>query len=187
MLHLNESQFIAQGNQRKCYLHPTDENKCIKISKLGNNYSQQLEYKYYQRLENREISWEMLCKHYGVCETNLGMGYVFELVRDFDNNISHTIADYISTEVNNNVHYDDIVKALTSLKVYLIDQKIMVRNLRPYNFVFKRVDPHNGYAVIIDNIGHHNNLLHLSDYLDSLAQKDIKKKWCKFEENYLSK
>ena len=71
--------------------------------------------------------------------------------------------------------------SLRELKAYLLNYKIIVRNLRPYNVVFQKTSQLKGIAVIIDNIGHHNNFYHLSDRIAYLARRDIQKKWRKFE------
>ncbi len=186
MLHLDESLLIAEGNQRKCYQHPSDADQCIKISKTTDNRSQHLEHKYYRQLEQRNISWECLCRQYGTTETNLGTGYVFELIRDFDGNISHTISDYLDATIASDVCKEDLLEALKVLKVYVCTQKIMVRNFRLYNFVYQRTSQHAGKAIIIDNIGHHNNFPHLSDHFPFLATRDLKKKWHKFEQKYIT-
>ena len=185
MLDLDESLLIGQGNQRKCYQHPTDLSKCIKISNPAKQKSQQLEYIYYKKLQRRNICWDMLAQSYGHCQTNFGQGYIFEFIRDFDGGISQPISSYLYSETESIIRQEDLFEALLLLKVYIFQQKITVRNLRPYNFVYKRLNQHSGQAVIIDNIGHHNNLLHLSDYIPALALRDIKKKWNQFENSFM--
>ncbi len=103
MLHLDNSLLIAQGNQRKYYQHPADSNKCIKISKQADNRSQQVEHNYYKKLEQRNVSWRTLSRHYGSVETNLGTGYIFKLIRDFKQKVSRTLSHYFGAEFQTNV------------------------------------------------------------------------------------
>lgn len=185
MLDLDDSLIIGKGAHRVCYRHPSDQSKCIKIISVADDSSQRLECKYYQQLEAADISWKHLSRYYGVAETNLGKGYVYQLIRDFDGKVSLSLAEYLNDSVANNVDTNLIIDSLRDLKKYLLENKIVVRNLRPYNVVFQRTNQTEGEAVIIDNIGHHNNFYHLSDRIAFLARKDIQKKWHKFESIFL--
>ena len=181
MLHLEDSLVIGKGAHRVCYRHPLDQNKCIKIAKDADDATQALESKYYEKLLAAHIDWKHLSQYYGVVETNLGNGYVYQLIKDFDGTISTSLAEYLGGNVDKNISSDAMLGSLRELKHYLLDNKIIVRNLRPYNVMFQRISQTKGIAVIIDNIGHHNNFYHLSDRIAFLARKDIQKKWRKFE------
>jgi len=183
MLTIDTSLLIGKGANRYCYQHPQDANKCIKIGIDQNSPNDKLEKKYYQLLLKRNISWNMLAKYCGEENTDLGKGLVFELIRDFSGQVSNTLEYY--TENASQIFSDDLFDALLLLKPYLIEQQIILRNLKPYNLVYQRINKEEGKMVIIDNIGHHNSLFHLTDYIKSLAVKDILKKWNKFESSFI--
>ena len=182
-MNLERSLLISEGANRMCFRHPADSTKCIKIPKLGGHRAQALECQYYRRLASNDISWDQLSRYHGVVETNLGKGYVYDLILDFDETISLPISDYLCTEPVNNIDRRVIFDSLHTLKEYLLANIIIVRNLRPYNILYKRINVQEGIAVLIDNIGHHNACFHLSDATALLARKDIRKKWKKFEMN----
>lgn len=186
MLQLNDSLIIGEGAHRRCYLHPYDREKCIKIVKDSNDIVQILENKYYAKLEKSNILWKHLSRRFGTVETNLGIGNVFELVSDFDENISLSISHYLGIKDNSEMNSEVIHKALTELKYFLCENKIIVRNLRPYNMLFKRINCQDGHIVIIDNIGHHKNRFHLTDHVHFLAKKNLLRKWQMFSEYYLN-
>ena len=181
MLRLDDSLVIGKGAHRVCYRHPSDQNKCIKISSVANDSAQRLECRYYEKLAAANINWKHLSRYYNTVETNLGDGYVYELIKDYDDIISRSLMDYLFDKKNQEVEREVVLDSLAKLKNYLLENKIIVRNLRPYNVVFRRTAPAAGIAVIIDNIGHHNNLFHISDRVAFMARKDIQKKWAKFE------
>ena len=181
MLYLDDSLVIGKGAHRICYRHPSEQNKCIKIIHSADKSMQRLECKYYQQLALADINWEHLSRYYGTTETNLGTGYVYQLIRDFDGSISLALSEYLNINAPKKIGSELLRDSLGELKRYLLENKIVVRNLRPYNVVFQRISSTNGIAVIIDNIGHHNNFYHLSDRIAFLARKDIQKKWRKFE------
>ena len=181
MLQLDDSLIVGKGAHRICYRHPADQNKCIKIVSGSDDTTQQLECKYYQKLTRANINWEHLSRYYGKQQTNLGVGYIYELINDYDGTVSKTLTEYLNENTSDVIDSALIRGYLYELKKYLLTNKIVVRNLRPYNIVIQRTSPNDGIAVLIDNIGHHNNFYHLSDRLAYFACKDILKKWRKFE------
>jgi len=181
MFNLDSHLLIGQGANRVVYHHPTEPYKCIKIPKDGGINAQTLECDYYCKLKLHNTSWDHLSRYYGETETSLGRGYVYELIRDYDQAISHPLSYYLSSAPTKEITLDMLLKSLLELKEFLINNKIIIRNLRPYNILYKRLNHREGLAVLIDNIGHHNNRYHLSDHLSILAKRDIHKKWKKFE------
>lgn len=182
-LHLDDSLIIGKGAHRVCYRHPLELNKCIKINHTEHDRAQELECRYYKKLGSTSIFWKYISKYYGVIDTNLGNGYEYELILDYNQSISLPVSEYLSGSSARDMPQKVILNSLRELKKFLMDNKIIVRNLRPYNIMFKRTAPQQGHSVIIDNIGHHNNYFHLSDYIAFLARNSIQKKWRKFELN----
>ena len=91
MLKLEPSALFGRGLRRECYFHPEDETKCIKIVVDGDHKETVREQSYYRLLEKRNISWRMLARFYGNVETNRGEGAVFELIRDYNGEVSKTL------------------------------------------------------------------------------------------------
>ncbi len=88
---------IGEGEDRIVYIHPTDKNKAIKLVKPNRLHKQsEREIKYYNKLLKRKnISWKHIPKFYGEISTNKGKGFVVELIRDYDGNISKNLDFYI--------------------------------------------------------------------------------------------
>ena len=180
MVILESQALIGKGASRECYLHPEENDKCIKIRFTETDAKDKLEQYYYARLSQRKISWEMLSRSYGPVETDHGTGYVFELIRDYDGSISQTLQYYLSSSGSGIISVEEICAALTRLRQYLIKGKIILANIKPYNLVYKKISPEEGLLVIIDNIGYHNSWFHLCEYIDWFAIYRIKKKWRNF-------
>jgi len=181
MLCLDDSLVIGKGASRVCYRHPHSTDKCIKVPFADKNQTQVLECEYFMHLESTQRSWKHISRYYGEIDTNMGVGYEYEFIRDFDNAASLPLSDYLSLKPSLNIELDILVESLAELKRYLLENRIILRNIRPYNILFKRSNTQEGVAVIIDNFGHHNKKFHLSDRVAYLARKDIEKKWRKFE------
>ena len=79
---------IGKGLHRECFIHPEDINKCIKVVVNGNQQETEREQSYYKFLQKKKIAWDMLPKFYGNIETNMGLGAVFDLIRDHNGQVS---------------------------------------------------------------------------------------------------
>ena len=184
IIEIDESLTIAQGANKTCYHHPKDFNKCIKIPKINGLTSQFLECEYFQKLISKNISWKQLNRYYGEIETNLGKGYVYELIRDYNKAISLPFSNYFENISRMDASLNNLFRSLGELKEYLLENEIIVKNVKPYNILFKRINQKDGIAVLVDNIGHHNNRIHISDHISFLARKDIKTNGKSLNENY---
>ena len=181
MLTLKSSALIGRGLRRECYFHPDDENKCIKVVVAGDHKETRREQSYYRLLEKRNISWGMLARFYGNVDTNLGEGAVFDLIRDYNGEISKTLGYYFSAinETGRNDPYLD--RALPVLKRYLLKWKIVTMSLKPQNIVYKKTRESKGFLVVIDNIGN-SDFIPICNYVDWLAIRKIHRKWQRFED-----
>lgn len=187
MIHIAPKAFIGEGSHRACYEHPDDKERCVKIGEIDSKESCR-ERDLYRILKKRNISWDALSHFYGLVETNLGTGAVFELVRDYDGNVSKTLEFYleqysvlesIGTNEKNEL-YDEIARSVEQLKGDLVNNTILIRSLLPENVLFKKLSETTGRLVVIDNIGN-TDFLPLCDYSKCLSRRKIERKWAKFE------
>lgn len=185
MIDIDSSNFVGKGLHRVCYVHPRNENYCIKVVVSGDHKECQREQKYYRFLESRNISWEMLSRFYGVVETNLGQGAVFDLIRDGDGSISRTLEYYLTTIEKTESHYFGLSRAIGVLKDYLYQQKIITMTLKAKNILFKKIGDEGGRLVIVDNIGN-SDLIPICNYSAYFSRKKILRKWARFESSLLS-
>jgi hypothetical protein len=180
ILKLNSSTLIGKGLRRECHFHPEDENRCIKIVVAGDHKETLREQSYYNLLSNRNISWSMLAKFYGNVETNRGEGAVFELIRDYQGDVSKTLEYYLSAQDEPDFNYQNLSKLLTLLKQYLMKWKIVTMAIKPQNIVYKKINKTEGTLIIIDNIGN-SDFIPICNYVDNFAIRKIRRKWQRFE------
>ncbi|MFP4350138.1 MAG: YrbL family protein [Thermodesulfobacteriota bacterium] len=176
MIFLEENILISQGDDRLCYQHPEAPDKCIKITYSQNPVQSRKEAAYYQHLISRKVSFRRLSRFYGRIPTNKGKGYVFELIRDYDGNISKTLLHYLGTDSGS---VPRIRRDLPRLKNYLVEEGIMVRDLKAENLVYQRLDGPTGKLIIIDGVGN-NEFLPVCNWSRYLARKKIIRKWDRF-------
>ncbi|MFC1881760.1 PhoP regulatory network protein YrbL [Thermodesulfobacteriota bacterium] len=182
MLILESSQLIGRGLRRECYFHPEDGSKCIKVVVAGDHEETVREQSYYRLLEKRNISWGMLARFYGNVETNRGEGAIFELVRDYNGEVSKTLEQYFSANNETDLNYQDLSRALPLLKQYLLKWKIVTMALKPQNIVYQKIHESEGVLVVIDNIGN-SDFIPICTYVNWMAAQKIRRKWQRFEES----
>lgn len=186
MVYLSENLFIGQGAHRNCYIHSEDKDLCVKIPKSGHLKEMRREQKYYEKLEHRRISWEMIPKFHGTIDTNLGEGAVFDLVRDFDGEVSKDLAYYFNLEQDENIKVSGLKDAILNLREYVHEEKILTMALKERNILFKRESLISGRLVIVDDIGN-TEFIPISNIFSFFAHKKIDRKILRFRKKLIKK
>ncbi len=180
MINIQPSDLIGTGVHRKCYIHPENADQCIKIVYRGGQAETNREQKYYRYLAKRDIPWKMLTRFHGNIETNLGIGAVFDVIRDYDGSVSKTLDTYFKSTDATTVSYSNVFQSLCELKHYLLEYNIITMALKPRNILYKRLGQTTGRCVIIDNIGN-SDFIPICTYNKVLGNKKILRKWNRFE------
>lgn len=189
MIHLTQNLLFRKGEQRACYLHPLNASQCIKILHNQNEGSPgdretKKELAYYAYLKRRGISWQMLPFCYGQVDTNFGKGSVYDLVRDYDGNISLPFMEYLFQPEVARFHLPGLAQALVNLADYLQRERIVTKNLKQRNVVYQIRGKGLGRMYVVDDIGD-TDFIPLSRFCGIWARKKIQRKWDRFEKHLL--
>lgn len=168
MVKILDELHIGTGRDRICYLSPEDPNICIKISKASNKQSRR-EVSYYKFLMSRNIDMSHIAKYYGPAVTDRGKGECFEVIRNYDNKVSLTLRECIKSK---ELEKEEILTLLESLKLYLIDNMIVTRDLSPANIMVQKSAGDQIELKIIDGLGN-PNINPLTVRVKSLASKAV--------------
>ncbi len=179
---LDDNLFLGEGTSRKCYMHPSDKSLCIKIPTQKGVRSAKREVNYLKRLHRRGVSLQMISDYKGEINTNLGRGYLFELIRDSDAQISKSLEYYLS--INDEVIKAQIVKNIEDLREYLLKEYILFSDLDVDNILVKREKNGTLKFVIIDGVGDNNQIPFL-EFLKPLGLKRSARKWDGFKANII--
>ena len=172
MIELNNSYLIGTGTNRACYQHPNDNNKCIKVTISGDFSESNTEKKYYTFLKNNDASFDFIAKYYGVIETNMGEGLIFELISDNNDDVSKPLSVYFyKNDFPKEV--DTLVEKLKKLKEYLINEKIIVKDLSFANILYQKSK---NRLVVIDGIMN-NEFIPVSTYINYFTTRKINRRW----------
>ena len=146
---------VGVGRHRACYIHPEDVSKCIKVvHNPGEHAFQEIkrELAYYKHLESYLKDWSGLPRFYGEFETNLGRGFVYDRIVDFDGRPSQSI-DQRYNENNLEQLHDELLMLIDRLQCYLWDNRITTMSIKPYNVLCHRINESEIIPVVCDNIG----------------------------------
>lgn len=145
---------VGVGRHRVCYIHPKDPRKCIKvIYNSGSHAFQEIkrEVSYYRHLEKYLKDWSGLPRFYGEVDTNLGIGYVYDRIIDFDGRPSETM-DQRYRDIHTEASFKE-KQLVDNLEKYLLDNHVVTMTLKLYNILCHKISRNELFPVICDNIG----------------------------------
>lgn len=182
IIQLDDSLLYGQGSHKKCFLHPHNKNLCIKIAyNEGGQKDLIREINYIDVLKRRHKDYSILPKYFGKVNTNLGTGYVFEIIRDYNNGRTQTLEDFITDLNLFSQNYSLIVRLLKELKEKLYKNEIITIVLFPENILFQKTDE-NTYRVRIVNDMGSAVLIPLEYHFKYFAHTKILRRWKMFLE-----
>ena len=183
MITIESKHLVAEGVYQKCFRHPSDDNLCIKISKKDIETSRvAYEVEYCEKISKKRIKkedYQFFSKFHGTVETNLGKGYVFDLIKDeTTQEVSKTLEYYL-------LHPDPEISDKTLKIVYerliqlMVKYKIIANDIRSKNICCKILEDKTIELIHVDGLGH-RDFLPLVDWFSYFAKKKIERRLVKF-------
>lgn len=174
--------YMDKALTKNVFLHPHNKNLCIKIAyNEGGQKDLIREINYIDVLKRRHKDYSILPKYFGKVNTNLGTGYVFEIIRDYNNGRTQTLEDFITDLNLFSQNYSLIVRLLKELKEKLYKNEIITMVLFPENILFQKTDE-NTYRVRIVNDMGSAVLIPLEYHFKYFAHTKILRRWKMFLE-----
>ena len=169
MIDLDGLTPFAEGGNRKCFIHPDNPDRCLKVIHPGllqkirnnkpwykrfrslesfdDNLREEVAYKQKALRSNDPKIWKHLAKWHGKTETSLGIASETELIKN-DNQIAETLESYLFT----NGLTDEIKDSIENFHHWLRNNLVLTKNLIPHNLVLKKEN--NSLNIkIIDGLG----------------------------------
>ena len=185
MIILKEENFVGKGSERACYVHPEDINKTIKITYENNkrqkNKQTETEILYYKQLQKRKMNnWRHLPEYFGEVDTDKGKGFVIELIKDYDGEVSKSFEFYMKKN-GIEVYKNEIEK----YKQYFLDNCIIFNyGMMPKNILLRKNNETDFDLVLIDGLGDVSHFT-LPNKIPYFAKRRISRRWDKFVSKYL--
>lgn len=196
-LNLGQESPFAVGGTRLCFVHPDDSNKCVKvlrpdrtpqarrklttgIKKLrtAKHWDDQLKelsaYRHLLALDKPAL-WHHIPEFFGSVETDLGLGIVTRIFRNFDGNFPRNLEQ----EVPNGI--DGVLRAgIEEFKKWLRQELVVTRDILPHNIIVVRDSSELCRLMIVDGLGN-SEWIPVSTWFRSFARRKIERKITKFE------
>jgi PhoP regulatory network protein YrbL len=171
------TELIGKGKEKACYHHPLDTNKCIKIPINSERKQTDREIRHYKQLSRRKnIVYSHLPQFYGGVQTQLGDGYIVDLIRDYDGQISQSMQWYL-THGMNLTHF---LIQLDELKKFFLDNLVIFNHdMFEGNLLVQKLSATESRLVIIDGIGDVIPI-QLFNAVSLFAQQKINRRWERF-------
>lgn len=188
MIEIKEEHYITKGNLQKCYIHPENDDLCIKIRlneqeidphyntvRYNNRFNDEI--KYYKKVQKKNLNkfeYSFFSNFYGIKKTNLGNGYIFDLIKDEKTNkISLTLCDYL--KMDKSPFSDDLlISKLKKLKNLMIEHKIIVSDLTSENICCKILKDNSLQLIVVDGLGH-RDFIPSVDYIRYFTKRKVEK------------
>ncbi|EOX9111699.1 YrbL family protein [Providencia rettgeri] len=173
---------IASGRQRACYQHPEYDDLCVKIHLSGRDDKETLrEVRYYKRLYKKKITTKTISHYYGFQQTDRGLGYVFQLIKDKTGNVSHTLDYYLKNKQLFLKHKKNMKIAYEQFKKDIYKEAIVTMALKTYNIVYQLGYKPHGKFLIIDNLGS-SNFIPMDYFSTRIARATLNRRFSDFEQ-----
>lgn len=181
MIDLSQTKPLGAGAHRSCYPHPENKNLCIKVlhdATKNELRSIKYEMRYYSHINSYLKDWISIPRYYGIVETDIGPGYVFDMILDYDGQTS-TMLDDVMEACDSSEQASKIVDLILQLKKYIRDNHILTMTLSPHNILCQRTSETTMVPVICDNLGR-NSVIPWSHWFTSIGNSSQQKRWEKF-------
>lgn len=178
MILLSEQNPLGTGRHRKCYAHPGDAQRCIKIIYNADRSGKKeirRELKYYAHLSRYLQDWSGIPRYHGTVETDCGTGYVYDVITDFDGKPSVTLTEFVA-QCRNDEDAAVLRQLLKTLKRYIYDNRIITMTLKPQNILCHRISESEAIPVICDNIGE-STLIPLASWSAWFCHRKQERQW----------
>lgn len=168
---------IGKGAERTCYQNPNDLSRGIKVSNKGSAKQTLREIKFFEKLKKNDCSFKYIPDYYGKVETSELLGIEQEIIRNEDNSVSMNISEYM-VQKEGLTGLDEVLSALSELKAFLIENRIIPSDLVVSNLLVKEVQ--NRIELnLIDGFGN-TEFIPISDLIPFFNEKKINRKFEKF-------
>lgn len=185
MIQLDESLFLGKGYHKAAYQHPSDSNICVKVminDAIDAKKQLHREINHHLVLQKKWNTRQIpgLANYLGQAETNLGTGYLFELIRDYDGKVSKSLEDFLNDPTLFEQHKIQIKENLNQLKKRMLDYSIIPMKIYPWNIFYRKISATESECILIDDIGS-ASFIPLEYYFKFFADKRIERRFKKLE------
>ncbi|MCR5833259.1 MAG: hypothetical protein K6G55_01185 [Selenomonadaceae bacterium] len=153
VLTINEDLFIGSGGHQATYIHPTDNAKCIKVPHVKDDGDVRKEMRYRRACATKLEQSKLITKFYGTVDTNIGTGYIFERVLNYNGKTSLDMEKFLPKSCGDSELRAKMQDVLMNFKEEFLSENIVIVDTDITNFMVQEYEPNKYRVRIVDNIG----------------------------------
>lgn len=180
MLDLTNAKLIGKGTHKKCFVHPQDASRCVKVAynDLGKRDLHR-EVNYLCSRYRRTHSSTILPRFYGVVQTSLGRGYIVDYLQNADGTPCLSLKDWLENP-QPNAQLDPLIdRAMLTLKQKIREEQVLSLAIYPENILFQRDTSANYRPFLVNDLGNAARIP-LAYWLEGVRLHSIDKRWQEF-------
>lgn len=151
---LDQKDFIGKGLHKKTFLYPSDPQKCIKVAYSSDGSVDLLREIDYRKLRDKQgLKSKMLPLYYGKAITDMGEGFIFERIIDFDGKNSRTLQDFLENKQLLEENLEMICNVMAIFKSLLFSEELLTMGIFPENILIQKVGDNAYFPRVINDMG----------------------------------
>ena len=180
VLDLSNAVLIGKGTHKKCFVHPQDPSRCVKVAynELGKRDLNR-EVKYLSAAYRRKHISTILPRFYGTVQTSLGEGYVVDFLKNADGTPCLSLKTWLET-AEPNAQLDPLIQqAMLTLKEKIREEQVLCLAIYPENILFQKDSTGNYRPFLVNDLGN-GARIPLAYWLEGVRLRSIEKRWQEF-------
>ena len=184
MITIKDQNFMAEGVYQKCYRHPENEGLCIKISKQELQTSRLLyEINYFKKISRKNwkrFEYPFFTKYHGQVDTNLGTGFVYDLITDETTGEISKTMEYYLLNPDPKITDDMLRDGFDRLIKMMIKHRVIANDIRSKNICCKILKDESIQMIMVDGVGH-RDFIPIVEWSSYFAKKKILRRLVKHD------
>lgn len=198
---IDKSKLLGEGGSKVVYIDPRDDSRCIKIivnnEKITKDLKMETAYRRTRKIRRLPPS-KLMVEYYGTVATDMGTGFVFERVADYDGATSRTFEDIINLQLEaeslgktvsellqTEKEYPDIRAVLRQFRQDLFEENIIIPDMGAFNYVVQFTSSSEWKVRIVDDIGCHS-FIPVMNWIDYFGRAHVRRRWDRFIKEIVS-
>lgn len=182
VLDLTNAKLIGKGTHKKCFVHPQDSSRCVKVAYNESGKRDLNREVFYLKTHYRRKHVATILPHfYGTIQTNLGRGYVVEHLQNADGTPCLSLQQWLDVPAPNEALDAAINQAMQTLKQKIFDEQVLCLSIYPENILFRKEADGSYRPFLVNDLGNAARIP-LAYWLTGVRLRSIEKRWQEFLE-----
>ncbi|MBQ3666748.1 MAG: hypothetical protein II913_01600 [Elusimicrobiaceae bacterium] len=180
VLDLSNAVLIGKGTHKKCFIHPQDPTRCVKVAynELGKRDLNR-EVKYLSGGYRRKHISTVLPRFYGTVQTSLGEGYVVDFLKNADGTPCLSLKTWLENPALDAQLDPLIQQAMLLLKRKIREEQVLSLAIYPENILFQKDNAGNYRPFLVNDLGNAARIP-LAYWVEGVRLRSIDKRWQEF-------